>query len=283
MNTRKIPTVRLILLLGVSTASAADAQDNNYHHQAELNHINSSEDFGRGIWDTRYRYYFTPVSQAQGPYALSGFLAQNSSIAASYSNFASDFDTLGFDGSYVFASRWFIGGGYSLTDNFDDEVNQYNVSGGYYFNDTSAVSASYHKQEGSDFFGRDIDTETYGVELQSFLPLISNGGMHLKTNWNYGSSVSGTNFFDTAPFFFSGSNSDSNHVLSLDADWYFTRALSVGGSYSWYEGDRDDDYSINANYWLRFSPNFAAKFSLTEFLRPDVDGVFVGLGIEGRF
>ena len=79
--------VVLVALFSLSSMSAVAAQDNDFQHEAGLSFNANSEDTSYGIWDTQYRYYFENVEQTNTPYALNGFLAQESNVGVNYSNF----------------------------------------------------------------------------------------------------------------------------------------------------------------------------------------------------
>ena len=98
----KKSTVALAILLGLSSASAVAVQDNNYQHEANLSYQTNSEEVSDGLWNANYRYYFKSVEQGKTPYALNGFLAQESNIGANYQNFdPTDTDSYGVDGTAI--------------------------------------------------------------------------------------------------------------------------------------------------------------------------------------
>ncbi|QYJ87229.1 putative porin [Shewanella mesophila] len=242
------------ILLGLSCMSAFAAQDNAFQHEAGINYLSNSEEFSDGIWNANYRYYVTPVAQSTSPYALNSFLAQTSNLGANYSNIdVVDVDSYGVDGTYVFASKWFVSANYQNYDYANFDFSTYGAEVGYYFNDSSAVSAFYTD-------GEDNYEEQYGLKVRSFLALQATAGVDLKATWTH---------------------SDSDDLLNLGADWYINNAWSVGAGYT--RSDDDDAFDLRTAYWLRLSDNFSANFHLARVLDSDFDGVNIGLGLVGRF
>ncbi|WP_144211488.1 putative porin [Shewanella donghaensis] len=244
----------LALLTSLFALPAMAAQDAPFQHEAGLEYSANSEEFGDGIWNANYRYYVAPVSQDNGPYALNGFLAQTTNVGANYSMFdAADTDTFGVDGTYVFDNKWFVGGEYQRFEVGDFSGNLYKIDAGYYFNDSSKVAAFY--VDGSDNF-----ESVYGLEVRSFLALESTSGIDLGAMWTH---------------------TDDDDIFNLNADWYVTKAWSVGAGYE--DDGFDDNFALKTAYWLRMSDSFSATFELSKVLDSDVDGFDVGVGIVGRF
>ncbi|MGS0729678.1 putative porin, partial [Shewanella sp. 0m-11] len=184
--------------------------NNSYQHELDLALGTYSDDFGDGIWNFGYRYYFTPVDISKGPYALNGTLAQTSNIGVQYSQMQviNDVDVYHVDATYVFNSKWFAGGIYAKTDNnshhtiLDRSQDTYQLSLGYYFNDTSEVSIYYTNTNGSDSIedtynmnqppigyvyrtSFEDNSDTYGVKARSFIPMQSFTGIELAGFWQY--------------------------------------------------------------------------------------------------
>ena len=250
----KHTTTALAILLSLSSMSALAAQDNDFQHEAGLNYGANSEEVSDGIWNAYYRYYFKGVDQSKSPYALNGFLAQESNIGASYSNFdVLDMDTIGADGTFVFDSNWFVSANYQRFEIGNFDFNTYGAEVGYYFNASSAVSAFY--QDGDS----NVE-ESYGLKLRSYIALQSTAGVDLQANWKH---------------------SDSDDTFNVGADWYVNNAWSVGAGYT--NNDDDDAFDIRTAYWLRISDGFSANFVISKVLDSDVDGVGLGLGVVGRF
>jgi len=287
-------TLTLAVLLGLTSTNIYAVQDTDYQHEAEVSYAASSESYSDGVWNGQYRYYFTPVNQEKGPYALSGFLAQTSNIGGYYSKLNSDFDVKSYalDGEYVFADKWYIGVRYQNSDSdftiTKSESDAYGVSLGYYFNDTSSVYVSYGKSDNTtkqnyldsmnDIWKSEVDTTTYGVGVKSYLPLSSGQGILFTGLFSHSSDdfkgISPTNEYQS---------SDSLNHLSAAVDWYITRSWSVGATYATtFDSDWDDPYGITTAYTLRLTDGLSAKFHLTKQIEPDMDGVFAGLGVNGR-
>ena len=247
-------TTALAILLSLTCLSAVAAQDNNYQHEAGLSYTTNSEEVSDGLWNANYRYYFESVEQNKAPYALNGFLAQESNIGANYQNFdPADSDSYGVDGTFVLGSNWFVGANYQKFDVASYDFNTYGAEVGYYFNDSSAVSAFY--QDGDDNF-----TETYGLKVRSYIALQSTAGIDLNASWAH-------NEFDD--------------VLNVGADWYINNAWSVGAGYT--NSDNDDAFDVRTAYWLRITDGISANFQISKVLDSDYDGVGLVLGLVGRF
>ncbi|MGS0725722.1 putative porin [Shewanella sp. 0m-11] len=247
-------TTALAILLCLSSASAVAVQDNAYQHEAGLSYKTNSEEISDGIWDVNYRYYFKGVDQSKGPYALNGFLAQESNIGASYTNFNSiDLDSTVVDGTFVFDSNWFIAANYQRVDYTSSDYNAYGAEVGYYFNETSSVSAFYND-------GSDNVVSTYGLKARSYYALQSTAGIDFNASWLH---------------------HDLDDVLNVSADWYVNNSWSVGAGYT--NSDLDDAFDVRTAYWLRISDNFSANFQVSKVLDSDYDGVGLGLGLVGRF
>jgi hypothetical protein len=243
----------LALVLGFVALPAMAAQDAPFHHEAGLDYSANTEEFGDGLWDLNYRFYLDSVSQEKGPYALNGFLAQSTNVGASYSMQDDiDLDIFSVDGTYVFDSKWFVGAKIERYDAgvFDTDIYQLDL--GYYFNDSSKVAAFYAD-------GSDIDS-IYGLEVRSFIDLKNTTGVDLGANWTH---------------------TDADDIFNVNADWYVTKAWSVGLGYD--DNGSDDNFTAKTAYWLRMSDSFSATFELAKVLDSDVDGLFVGVGVVGRF
>ncbi|ACA87698.1 putative porin [Shewanella woodyi] len=252
----KNSTISLAILLGLTSMSAVAAQDNAFQHQASLSYSTNSEEVSDGAWNANYRYYIAPVDQSNSPYALNGFLAQTTNLGASYSKLdvgIYDSDAYRVDGTYVFASKWFVSASYGRVEFLNTDYDAYRGEVGYYFNESSSISAFYAD-------GDNNAVEVYGLNLRSFVALESTAGVDLTANWTH---------------------TDSDDAFNLGADWYVNNSWSVGAGY--HNNDANDDFSLRTAYWLRISDNFSANFNLSKFLDSDADGVGMSVGVVGRF
>ena len=243
----------LALVLGFVALPAMAAQDAPFHHEAGLKYSANTEEFGDGLWDLNYRFYLDSVSQEKGPYALNGFLAQSTNVGASYKMQDDvDLDIFSVDGTYVFDSKWFVGAKIERYDVGSFDTDTYQLDLGYYFNDSSKVAAFYVD-------GSDIDS-IYGLEVRSFIDLKNTTGVDLGAKWTH---------------------TDADDIFNVNADWYVTKSWSVGLGYD--DNGSDDNFTAKTAYWLRMSDAFSATFELGKVLDSDVDGLFVGVGVVGRF
>ncbi|MBE7216228.1 hypothetical protein MK852_20495 [Shewanella benthica] len=323
----------LAVLLGLTTsANAAENLDssNTFQHEANITFGSHTDDLDNGLWSLDYRFYFSPVDTDNGPYALNGFLAQKSNIGAQYAQMNMFTDTVSYsvDGTYVLDSNWFIGANYSKIDIDDsgpmvsyleDDISEYGLSLGYYFNESSEVSFTYQtsSMSGENSYtwlddthksSSDSDSKSYSAQVHSFVPLESFSGLDLLASWRYidtsnkynGSAIDGEFIREIQ----NNSTVDTS-IATLAADWYITKSWSVGAGYIWRQYDMegelifpdegykfsDDDtnssYSVSTSYWWQISQSFAAKFSAAKQFGVDgdnePDGFLVGATINGRF
>jgi len=267
--TNKQTSLALALMLasGLSYAAA----DVPFQHEASVIYGANTNEFGDGSWNLGYRYYTSPVSQEQHPYALSGFLAQTSNIGVGYTTVDdADVDAYHLDGQYVFSNKWFLQAGYDRLDidsnlaNSDSRI--YSLGGGYYFNDHSVAFANYnHREIDSNWLSPDYSSDFYTVGVRSFIAFQSTTGVDVKMNVSH---------FRADGY--------SNSALILAADWYLTRSWSIGGHYS-IDEDGDDAYGLQTAYWLRLSDNISMTFALAKMIEPDEDGMSANIGLNGRF
>ena len=321
------------MLLGLTTsANAAEDLDSSstFQHEANITFGSHTDDLDDGLWSLDYRFYFSPVDTDNGPYALNGFLAQKSNIGAQYAQISMITDTVSYsiDGTYVLDSNWFIGANYSKVDidgsgamvsSLADDISEYGLSLGYYFNESSEVSFTYQTSSMSgessytwlDYTHKsssDSDSKSYSAQVHSFVPLASFSGLDLLASWRYidtsnkynGSAIDGEFIREIQ----NNSTVDTS-IATLAADWYITKSWSVGAGYIWRQYDMegelifpdeaykfsDDDtnssYSVSTSYWWQISQSFAAKFSAAKQFGLDgdnePDGFLVGATINGRF
>lgn len=243
----------LALVLGFGTLPAMAAQDAPFQHEAGVKYAANTEEFGDGLWDLNYRFYVDPVSQEKGPYALNGFLAQSSNVGASYSKLDdAELDVFAVDGTYVFDSKWFVGAKIKRYDVGAFDTDTYQLDLGYYFNESSKVAAFY-------IDGSDMDS-VYGAEVRSFIDLKNTTGIDLGAMW---------------------AHTDDDDSFSANADWYVTKAWSVGLGYV--DSGFDDNFVVKSAYWLQLSDTFSATFELSKTLDSDIDGFGASIGVVGRF
>ena len=246
------PTTLAIVLLSVN---AMAAEDNAFQHEASVGYLTNSDEMGDGILGVNYRYYASPVEQNSSPYALNGFLAQESNIGAFYSDFdVLDIDTVGVDGTYVFDSNWYVGLNYQRTGIGNLDFNTYGIELGYYVNENTSFSAFF------DDGTADNAEERYGLAIRRYLELDSTPGIDLSANWLH---------------------ADSENYYILGADWYVSNSWSVGSGYT---RDADNgDFDLRTTYWWRISDEFSANFSISKVINEDIDGVGLGIALTGRF
>ncbi|MFB2654873.1 outer membrane beta-barrel protein [Shewanella seohaensis] len=276
-----INRLNLALLFALTSTTTFAATDNTYQHDVSLVYASSTDEFSDGSWDADYRYYFTPVSQDTAPYALSGFLAQSSNISVGY-NVSEHSDFYLISGEYVFDSKWFIGLNYGMIDSDYQETNNYGAKLGYYFNANSAVYLKYSTDNTDLAYGTyykgEIDVDTVGLGIRSFIPLESTAGVDLYADLGYSHSESSSSFDFGSNYYHHTSNDTS---LNLGARWFINKSWAVGASHT--IQDEDDPSTIYTSYYWRITDFISAQTSISKFIDSDADDVFIALGINGRF
>lgn len=313
-------SLSIAVLFGLTTSYASATTDvdssNTFQHEASVTLGTHTDDFGDGLWNLDYRYYFNPVNMENGPHALSGFLAQESNIGAQYAQMGVVTDIVSYqvDGIYVFDSNWFIGASYNRVD-FDDnfyivssvdDIVEYGARIGYFFNSASEVSFSYQTSSTSNnqSFSSDTgnvfsssnnsDYHLYSLAMHSFIPLASSTGLELLVNWSYINQDHEFNRSISPNDDFKSTSKTNGNIVTLSADWYINKAWSVGANYVWgqhdtdaeyfsaerydkYSSDSSNVYTITTAYWWQISQYFAAKFSVAKQFGLDGDSLPDGL------
>ncbi|WP_351015273.1 hypothetical protein [Shewanella sp. AC91-MNA-CIBAN-0169] len=290
------------LMLALATIPAYAAQDNTYHHEAEIGFLDSSGE-ADGLVNANYRYYFKAVEQADKPYALAGFFNQGSTVSARYAT--TDFqDLYHISGEYVFDSKWFLGAGVNQL-NADDavfDITTYEISAGYFFSKHSKLSLNYTTNSESEsnngayleyefesYFSQNIDAIT--LTYEHFIPLQSTAGVFITgavgyQNPQYINNEMLTQVDGSTPTIVQDSKinfENDIYTVAVFADWYINNAWSVGATY--YRTDVNTDFSssniddsnksshsnnitetgLNTRYFWHFSDVFSAKFSLEHY------------------
>ncbi|MEC4728645.1 hypothetical protein HWQ46_24285 [Shewanella sp. D64] len=285
---RKSLSLAVLFGLTIPYASAASemAPSNTFQHEGNVTLGTHTDDFGDGLWNLDYRYYFNPVNMENGPYALSEFLAQESNIGTQYAQMGVVTDIVSYqvDGIYVFHSNWFIGASYNRVDLDDDnfyidssvdDIVEYGARIGYFFNSASEISFSYQTSSTSDTqsfssstenvfsSSNDSDYQLYSIAMHSFIPLASSSGLDLLASWSYvDQDYQSNNTFSLYDDFKSMSKTNQN-IVTLSADWYINKAWSVGANYIWSQYDTDSKY-ITADSYDQYSfDDISNQYSIT--------------------
>ncbi|MCL1065766.1 hypothetical protein L2735_02955 [Shewanella olleyana] len=323
------------------SAQASDTQtseNNSFQHDTSASYITDTDNSDNAYLFASYRYYFNAVSTDLGPWALSTFLAQSSNFGFNY--LKSDlFETSSYqvDGTYVFDSKWFVGANYQQINDdsdygpwpYDYDESLYGLKLGYYFNESSQISLFYQNQSGSDSYQHtsgsgqnfqigllaanfDNQSDTFGLEAQSYIPMESISGVNLLARWQY-TDASQYYYFRLAQDgfmperdFTTDIDNTLNHIY-LAADFYINKSWSIGAHYTWQDidlkefisssnyspegetielSDSFNNYGLNTAYWWQITQNFSAKFSASKLLNDDAnveDGLLLGLDINARF
>ncbi|PKG58583.1 putative porin [Shewanella sp. GutDb-MelDb] len=278
---KKTLSLAVLLALVATSANANDNSSNTYQHEANVTFGSHTDNFDNGLWSLDYRFYFSPVDTDNGPYALNGFLAQESNLGAQYAQIRTlDNSALyRIDGTYVINSKWFVAANYNEVD-FDDEgaliisladdMSEYGFSLGYYFNPTSEFSLSYQagSASGSSSFDNDIyshsassesDNKKYSAQVHSFVPLASFSGLDFLAKWSYIDSsydysreMTDKTSNEIIERNYQSKTDSDNNIVNLTADWYITKSWSVGAGYLWGQYDTKSHY-VNPDGDYQFS------------------------------
>ncbi|MGI2261114.1 putative porin [Shewanella sp. GXUN23E] len=261
-------------LLGLPFLSISATAQDTFQHQANIT-------LGTVEWDDNqsdelialsYDYYLAPIS-TEGPYALNGFLAQTSSLNASFNKAGGDAKLWTAGGTWVFGNNWFVRGNYSITSDNQADFDVINIGGGWFIND--ATEASLH------YISTDIDadcdcnwgTDTWQAQIRSFVALQATAGVDLSASWrnNRGQFESSAYSYD-----------ESVNAFDLQADWYLTRSLALGAEIILFDDSNvDSQYSLSAQYWLPLGNTFSLQASLAHELQFSTWEASVG--VTGRF
>ncbi|MCL1057791.1 hypothetical protein L2729_07215 [Shewanella gelidimarina] len=275
---KKTLSLAVLLALVATSANANDNSSNTYQHEANVTFGSHTDNFDNGLWSLDYRFYFSPVDTDNGPYALNGFLAQESNLGAQYTQISTLDDSALYriDGTYVIDSNWFVAANYSEVDLDDqgaqiislaDDISEYGFSLGYYFNQTSEFSLSYQTSSasGSSSFDNDIyshsassesDNKKYSAQVHSFVPLASFSGLDFLAKWSY---IDSSNDYISQVINNKGTSNynqnsqvDSN-IVNLTADWYITKSWSVGAGYLWGQYDAENKFTSTDGDYHQYS------------------------------
>ena len=269
----KLNHTALAVVLGCFSFSSLATNDNPYQHEVTIGASDTvNSDYNTDtLWGASYQYYFSPVSQDKGPYALNGWLAQTSNMGLNLGS-SNDVRSYGVGGTFVTDAKWFVSANYAMTnfDTFDNpSLNNYGVALGYYLDEWTSISASYNKSEFDDFLG-DPENTSYGLSANRFIPFANDSGLYLAGNWDF-NELKATGF------------ENSSNTISLDADYYVNKSWSVGLNYARNNKADDDNYGLQTSYFWRLSDSFSLITNISKSIEPDGDGFDVGLKLTGRF
>ncbi|OBT05366.1 hypothetical protein A9267_16050 [Shewanella sp. UCD-FRSSP16_17] len=271
MTINKI-SLSVILYLASCASFAADtspsSSESRFHHQAEIGFLDTSES-SDGLASASYSYFFQGVDQTDVPLELAPYLSQSSVVSARYAT-TDHQDLYALRGEYIFNSRFFIGGAYSLVtkerDSFDaNDEDTYEINAGYYFNPYAKITLSYltssnsnHDSYDSYNSHRSEDYDAIAAKYEHYLPFEKTSGLMLTAGVTYAEMKSeyhsayttyipnGTNDFIPQMVESSHKGKDEETTLIIDADWYITNAWSVGAGYKYLNFDGKSTYSYSS-------------------------------------
>ena len=268
----KINKTAVAIILGCLSYSTFAADDNNFQHQLSLGATDTvNTDYSTDtFWSTSYQYFFSPVSQKKGPYALNGWLAQTSEFSVGIDG---DSDFLSYDiaGQYVFNNKWFAKGNYHYNDfdvAGDPSSNQYRFGLGYFVDEWSRVEINYSRNELDGLFGGS-NTDSYNVYASRYFSLNGDSGALISADY----STSKTKVLG---------NTRSADIFGLKTDYYFNKSWSLGVSYQ-NNSKTDDIYALNTSYFWRLSNQISLIGNASKIVEPNQDRFDLGLTLLGRF
>ncbi|WP_192021896.1 outer membrane beta-barrel protein [Shewanella sp. WPAGA9] len=277
MTINKI-SLSVILYLASCASFAADtspsSSESSFHHQAEIGFLDTSES-SDGLASATYSYFFQGVDQTDVPLELAPYLSQSSVVSARYAT-TDHQDLYALSGEYIFDSRFFIGGAYSLVTQerewFDsNDEDTYEINAGYYFNPYAKVTLSYLTYSHSNTYSNSNhawydsynsqsseDYDAIAAKYEHYLPFEKTSGLMLTALVTYAEikskshsayttyTVNGTD--DLIPQMIESSNKGKHEetTLIIDADWYITNAWSVGASYKYLNYDSKSTFSYSS-------------------------------------
>ncbi len=279
----RISYIALCFALTHGAVFAADGK--TYQHEAKLNYKSNSDNSDHSYWIGEYRYYLEAVEKSNRPYNLTGFLSKTSNVGI-HSTQASKkkSDNFFIDGQYFLDSQWYVSAKYNHTksNNYDYDEDDYGASVGYFFTETAAIYFDY--QHNHSDLNSEITMQTDGngfsVGVKSYTTFEATSGLYLQASI-------GRNSVNTVVKSANITSISSDDITSyrLNADWYLTDTLSVGGVYAKQDGDtfNEEVFEVNASFIQPLTDSISAEFEVTKLLKPDVDGVYYKIGLSGRF
>ena len=259
-----------LLLFSIAPFSA-----NAYEWETSLYYLDfdTDDDFEKEEFVAlRASWYFTPVSTAKGPLAESAYLSHASSLNFGYGDISVKQQGIGdFDGSgvelgafYVVpASRYFFGVNYQDSSIEDGPIKTdqrfLGLQFGKYFTDTFSGYLALTRTDVS------IDVPS-GPPLGDFDTTgITIGAKNiLESNGKY---INLEGFIQRVTEDFDLSGDDTNTVVSLAGDYYFTRQFGIGPLAKLNTGDAERNegitYGFRTSYF--FNPRFALMFTHETF------------------
>ncbi|MBY5993001.1 putative porin [Ferrimonas balearica] len=254
--------LRLWTALLLLPAAAAQA---DFQHQASVALGTSSDDFGDGLVQSRYAYYFAPVQVGDAPYRLNTFLSPQSTLRVSY-GFDSNVDLYGVGGTFHSEGGWLAGADYGRLEVFGSTTDSLSLALGYDFQPGQRVTARYATLDREWGF----DSSTYSIDYLGYFDLASTAGIAVNAGWAHTE--------------YDGVGRDNDN-LTLAAAWYLTQSWYLGADYLYFDdgGDSDDTWVLSTGYWWQFADHFALTADLSRFLDSGASGVAINLGFQARF
>ncbi|WP_286234016.1 hypothetical protein [Thalassotalea sediminis] len=255
-----IPVISLI----VTTSAIA----NQFQHEIEIGSLSSSDDFGDGMFNIGYQFYFTPIDDSKiipkrliGKYANSNFLYTNYTSHNSWSSYS-----LG--GRYYVAKEWFVQGGYTTNDSENDS-DGFEFLSGYHLTELSLLSIKYKENESENSFFDHTVTD-WEISYSHFIPLQSTAGIDFSASYNKSSYVSKWS---------EGKRENDDDLIRVNLDWFINKSWSLGASHI----HADSSYStINTQYWHQFSDGLSINLGAETSIN-DSDGTLIYINGTYRF
>ena len=248
---------KLKYLISVISVISAPSFASEFQHNLEVGSLSSSDDFGDGLLNVDYTYYFTPVSNSKDlPKRLIEEYSNANFIYTNYSTY-SDRASYSLGARYYATNDWFVQGDYSANsyDNNDNDSDGFEFITGYHFNKFSLLKFNYKESE-LDHRSSEYIVTDLGISYSQFIPLNSTSGVNFSASYNkskYEIKWSERN------------KKSDNDLIRVNFDWFINNSWSIGASHI----NADSSYNtINTQYWHQFTKHL----SLSAGAETSIDG-----------
>jgi hypothetical protein len=284
--------VKKIIILSLLSLFTSLVFADNYQFQVDGTYTISRDDpdldHGIKTWKTTATYFLSNVDDVHGPLAKASFLNKSSSISVDYSKTESHSETKysgnmvmtssrpeiidrGIKGKIVAGPGIILEADYHITSGKYDgsvpgrnstlDTRTYNLAGGVYISDSTAVKLRYYHTDS----GNNYSAKAYLVDYEQVTRLANdtyigiNGAIaHLKHEYGSVNSIGG-------------------HI-----DYYFNRQFSMGAGVVTDSTHEYIGYDIGAQYFINSHVGLSANYSVIDFDDGDNAEMLI-VNFTGRF
>ncbi|WP_192954722.1 putative porin [Gallaecimonas mangrovi] len=236
-----------------AAAVAAPVMADTYQSEVSAGYSDHTDASNADVWGLGAKVFLMPVDTDNGPYELNSFLSHASYLQGGMA-FNDNLDQYLLGGRLVTSTDMVLDVQYKGLD-FDhgEDADQYSVALGGYVNQSSLVSLYY---KGLDW-GRN-DANTWGARVKSYMPLVADSGLLLKTDLSNSNVDHATDVF----------------AWDISGDYFFNKQLSAGLGMDYInasndqvayvvQGHHDTTYYANASYWFNPRANVSVGVNKT--------------------